>query len=138
MFRCLRHLADSTLSSTRRGRPHTVALLDAGRPNAYFWGHAAESGSSNRRTALSALTRFLGDTPLRVLVKLLVVSFLVGLVMHAFGWSPMDVLYGIRQFFIDLWNLGFHAVDRFLGYILLGAAIVVPAFILLRIASYRK
>jgi len=87
---------------------------------------------------LSALTRFLGDTPLRVLVKLLVVSFLVGLVMHAFGWSPMDVLYGIRQFFIDLWNLGFHAIDRFLGYILLGAAIVVPVFILLRIASYRK
>ncbi|MDG4905860.1 hypothetical protein CK222_03500 [Mesorhizobium sp. WSM3866] len=87
---------------------------------------------------MSALTRFLGDTPLRVLVKLLVVSFLVGLVMHAFGWSPMDVLYGIRQFFIDLWNLGFHTIDRFLGYILLGAAIVVPAFILLRIASYRK
>ncbi|PBB96600.1 DUF6460 domain-containing protein [Mesorhizobium sp. WSM3862] len=87
---------------------------------------------------MSALTRFLGDTPLRVLVKLLVVSFLVGLVMHAFGWSPMDVLYGIRQFFTDLWNLGFHTIDRFLGYILLGAAIVVPAFILLRIASYRK
>ena len=88
--------------------------------------------------ALSALTRFLGDSPLRVLIKLLVVSFLVGLVMHAFGWSPMDVFDGIRQFFIDLWNLGFHAVDRFVGYILLGAAIVVPIFILMRIANYRK
>ncbi|TPI15719.1 hypothetical protein FJW06_05145 [Mesorhizobium sp. B4-1-3] len=87
---------------------------------------------------MSALTRFLGDTPLRVFLKLLVVSFLVGLVMHAFGWSPMDVLYGIRQFFADLWNLGFHAIDRFLDYILLGAAIVVPVFILLRVASYRK
>jgi hypothetical protein len=50
----------------------------------------------------------------------------------------MDVLYGIRKFFMDLWNLGFHAIDRFLGYILLGAAIVVPAFILLRLANYRK
>jgi len=88
--------------------------------------------------ALSALTRFLGDSPLRVLIKLLVVSFLVGLVMHAFGWSPMDVFNGIRQFFTDLWNLGFHAVDRFVGYILLGAAIVVPVFILMRIANYRK
>ncbi|MER8951298.1 DUF6460 domain-containing protein [Mesorhizobium sp. M0833] len=90
------------------------------------------------RQALSALNRFLGDTPLRVILKLLVVSFLVGLVMNAFGWSPMDVLYGIRNFFIDLWNLGFHAIDRFLGYILLGAVIVVPAFILLRIANFRK
>ncbi len=87
---------------------------------------------------MSALTRFLGDTPLRVLLKLLVLSFLVGLVMNAFGWSPMDVLYGIRNVFIDLWNLGFRAIDRFLGYILLGAAIVIPAFILLRIANYRK
>jgi len=37
-----------------------------------------------------------------------------------------------------LWNLGFRAIDRFLGYILLGAAIVVPVFILLRVANYRK
>ena len=93
---------------------------------------------SNLETALSALTRFLGDSPLKVILKLLVVSFLVGLVMNTFGWSPMDVFYGIQKFFIDLWNLGFHAIDRFLGYILLGAAIVVPAFILLRIANYRK
>jgi hypothetical protein len=87
---------------------------------------------------LSALTRFLGDSPLRVILKLLVVSFLVGLVMNAFGWSPWDVLQAIQRFFTDLWNLGFHAIDRFLGYILLGAAIVIPAFILLRIANYRK
>jgi hypothetical protein len=87
---------------------------------------------------LSALTRFLGDSPFKVFLKLLVVSFLVGIVMSAFGWSPFDVLYGIRDFFIDLWNLGFRAVDRFVGYILLGAAIVIPAFILLRLASYRK
>lgn len=87
---------------------------------------------------MSALTRFLGDTPFKVFLKLVVVSFLVGIVMSAFGWSPFDVLYGIRDFFVDLWNLGFHAVDRFIGYILLGAAIVIPAFILLRLASYRK
>lgn len=87
---------------------------------------------------MSALTRFLGDSPFRVVLKLLVVSFLVGLVMNAFGWSPMDVFFGIQKFFIDLWNLGFNAVYRFLGYILLGAAIVIPAFILLRVANYRK
>lgn len=87
---------------------------------------------------MSALTRFLGDTPLRVSLKLIVVSFLVGLVMSAFGWSPYDVLYGIERFFLDLWRMGFHAFDRFFGYLLLGAAIVVPAFLLLRIASYRR
>ena len=87
---------------------------------------------------MSALTRFLGDTPLKILLKLVVVSFLVGIVMSAFGWSPFDVLYGIHNFFLDLWHMGFRAIDRFVGYILLGAAIVVPAFIILRLASYRK
>lgn len=87
---------------------------------------------------MSALARFLGDSPVRVLIKLLVVSFLVGLVMSAFGWSPMDVLRQIQNFFLDIWNLGFRAIDRFVGYLLLGAAIVIPAFIILRLMSYRK
>lgn len=84
------------------------------------------------------MTRFLGDTPLRILLKLVVISFLVGVLMNAFGWSPLDVLYGIRDFFLDIWNMGFAALERFLGYFLLGAAIVVPAFIILRLFSYRR
>lgn len=87
---------------------------------------------------MSALTRFLGDSPLRILVKLIVVSFVVGLVMSAFGWSPADVVYAVRNFFLDIWHLGFHAFDRFVGYILLGAAIVIPVFLLVRIANYRR
>lgn len=87
---------------------------------------------------MSGLTRFLGDSPVRVLLKLIVISFLVGIVMSAFGWSPFDVLYGVRDFFVDLWRMGFRAVDRFLGYFLLGAAIVVPAFLILRLLSYRR
>jgi len=87
---------------------------------------------------LSALTRFLGDTPLRILLKLIVVSFIVGLVMSAFGWSPMDVIYGVRNFFLDIWHLGFHALDRFVGYILLGAAIVIPVFLFVRLIGYRR
>ena len=84
------------------------------------------------------MTRFLGDTPLRVLLKLVVISFLVGVLMTAFGWSPLDVLYGIRDFVLDIWNMGFAALERMLGYFLLGAAIVVPAFIILRLLSYRR
>lgn len=87
---------------------------------------------------MQGLTRFLGDSPLRVLLKLVVVSFLVGLVMSAFGWTPFDIVYGIRDFFERIWNMGFATLDRFLGYMLLGAAIVVPIFILIRISRYRS
>lgn len=87
---------------------------------------------------MSAINRFLGDSPLRVIVKLIVVSFLVGIVMATFGWSPWDVYYGVQDFFVGIWNLGFDALYRFWGYLLLGAAIVIPAFIILRILSYRR
>ena len=87
---------------------------------------------------MSALNRFLGDTPFRVFVKLLIVSFVVGLVMHAFGWSPWDVFGGLRDFVLRIWNMGFAALGDFAGYLLLGACVVVPAFIVLRIVSYRR
>lgn len=87
---------------------------------------------------MSRLTNFLGDSPTRVLLKLIVVSFIVGIVMSAFGWSPLDILYGIRNFFLRIWNMGFAAIDRFFSYFVLGAAIVVPAFIILRLLNYRR
>ena len=87
---------------------------------------------------MSGFARFLGDSPLRVFLKLLVVSFLVGVVMSAFGWSPMDIVGEIRDTILRIWTMGFATVDRFVGYLLLGAAIVIPAFIILRLLSYRK
>ena len=87
---------------------------------------------------MTGLTRFLGDTPLRIILKLVVISFLAGVLMSALGWSPFDVVLAIRDFFLDLWNMGFRAVERFLGYFLLGAAVVVPAFIVIRLLSYRR
>ena len=85
-----------------------------------------------------ALTRFLGDSPLRVLLKLIVVSFLVGLVMITFGWSPMDIVFSIRDAFVRVWQLGFAAFDGFIGYFVAGAVIVIPAFLILRLLSYRR
>lgn len=87
---------------------------------------------------MSALSRFLGDSPLRVVIKLIVVSFLVGILMAAFGVSPWDVVDGIHDFFAGLWNMGFDALYRFGNYFLLGAVVVVPVFIILRILSFRR
>jgi hypothetical protein len=87
---------------------------------------------------MSAINRFLGDTPLRVFFKLLIVSFLVGIVMATMGWSPWDVYYAVADFFEGIWMLGFDAVYRFWGYIVLGAVVVIPAFLLLRLASFRR
>lgn len=84
------------------------------------------------------LNRFLGDTPTRTIVKLVILCIVVGFVMSTFGLYPMDILYWIRRVFFDLWRNGFAALGKVGDYLLLGAAIVIPLFVLLRILNWRK
>ena len=81
---------------------------------------------------------FLGDTPLRVLIKLLILSVAVGFLMSIFGLYPDDILFAARDFVLDLWNTGFKTLGRLGDYLLLGAVIVVPIFILIRLFSYKR
>ena len=87
---------------------------------------------------MSTLTRILGDSPLRVALKLLVASFLVGLVLSTLGWSPMEILARFVDLLRALWSMGIDAVYRFGDYILLGGVIVIPAFIVMRLLAARR
>ncbi len=86
----------------------------------------------------NGMTRFLGDSPARVAIKLIVVSFVVGIVLTAMNWTPLDFIYRIWDMLVSLWNMGFEAIERFFNYFLMGAVIVVPAFILLRVLNFRR
>lgn len=85
-----------------------------------------------------SVSRFLGDSPLRVLLKLVVLSFLVGFAMHAFGWMPIDVWYALREAVLDIWNMGYDALGRFFSYFVIGAVVVVPIFIVIRLLNFRR
>lgn len=82
------------------------------------------------------INSLLGDTPGRVVLKLLVFSILVGIVMTLLGWTPMDVVWKIIHFFISLWSMGFEAFEKLFNVIIVGAAIVVPIFIIMRILNW--
>lgn len=84
------------------------------------------------------VNRFLGDSPARTVLKLVVVSLIVGFLMAIFGVDPWDVIYSIRNFILDIWHSGFAALGRIRDYLILGATIVIPIFIILRIFSYRR
>lgn len=87
---------------------------------------------------MNSLTRFLGDTPGRTALKLLVASFVVGVIMAAFNWYPVDLLYMARDFLVNLWETGFAALGRFGTYLALGAAVVIPVFLIIRLFSLRR
>lgn len=84
------------------------------------------------------LTTFLGDSLGRTIIKLLVISFVVGIIMSALNFTPLDVWYNIRDFFISIYNLGFDALGKIGTYFLLGAGIVIPIFLIIRFLNFKK
>ena len=79
------------------------------------------------------LSRFLGGSPLAVLLRLVLLSVLVGVVLAAIGFDPWNILYSIRRLFDWIYNLGFDAINGLWRYFLLGAVIVVPIWLISRL-----
>lgn len=81
----------------------------------------------------NALVRFLGDSPLRVLVRLIFLSFIVGVVMAAIGIEPWDLVDHVFRFVQRIYEMGFDAIDTIIRYFMLGAVIVIPLWLLSRL-----
>ena len=86
----------------------------------------------------NSVNRFLGGSVVGTIVRLLVVSLIVGFILSALGIHPLDIYYGIGDFFMNIWHRGFAALGEVGRYFVLGAIIVVPVFIVIRILSYRR
>jgi hypothetical protein len=115
----------------RKGPPAYISGMtdraDSREPNASTF---QEPPMTNR-----PLSRFLGDSPGRVILKLLVLSFVVGVLLSALDLHPLDVFDGVVSFIRRLWNLGFEALGQLGGYFVLGALVVVPVWIVIRLMS---
>jgi Family of unknown function (DUF6460) len=94
----------------------------------------AGSRSGARESVMNnAAMRLFGGPPLAVVVRLILLSILVGVVLHASGLDPWNILDSIRRFFLSIWNMGFDAVRWLWRYFLLGAVVVVPIWIIVRL-----
>ncbi|MEM6713075.1 MAG: DUF6460 domain-containing protein [Pseudomonadota bacterium] len=81
----------------------------------------------------NAVNRFLGGSPVAVVTKLVVISVLVGVVLSAMGMTPALLVDGFFDFFAGIWNLGFGALDQVGNWLILGATLVIPVWLLMRI-----
>ena len=81
------------------------------------------------------MTRVFGGSPLGVLARLVLVSILVGVILSALGLDPFDIVRSIQRMIRTLWDMGFDAVRWLWGYFLLGAVIVIPIWILMRLIN---
>ncbi len=80
------------------------------------------------------VTRFFGGPPLSVLFRLLLLSILVGVILEALGFDPLNIIDSVQRLVRRVWELGFDAVHFLWRYLLLGAVVVVPIWLVLRLA----
>jgi Domain of unknown function (DUF6460) len=82
-----------------------------------------------------AVTRIFGGSPLAVLVRLVLVSILVGVVLSALGLDPFDIVRSIQRLIRSIWDMGFDAIRWLWRYLLLGAVVVIPIWLLMRLVN---
>jgi hypothetical protein len=79
--------------------------------------------------------RFLGGPPLAVTGRLILLSILVGVVLEALGLDPWNIIDSVRRLIVHVWDMGFDAVRWLWQYFLLGAVLVLPIWLIMRLSK---
>ena len=87
---------------------------------------------------MSTLDRWLGGSPLGVLLRLVFLSLIVGVILAYLGLTPLSLVYSALDSFQALFGLGFDAIENIGRYVLTGAIIVLPLWLISRLMSSRR
>lgn len=79
--------------------------------------------------------RLLGGDPLGVVLRLIILSVVVGVVLSAMGIQPYDLFESLRRLPRRVYELGFGAIESIVGYLVLGALVVVPVWLIVRLVG---
>ncbi len=79
------------------------------------------------------LEKVFGGSPLGVLLRLVIISLIVGVVLAAFDLQPAELVRIIKDLVVRIYELGFDAIGWIFDYFLLGAVIVFPIWIIVRL-----
>jgi len=84
------------------------------------------------------LNRFFGGPPLSVIFRLILLSLLIGVILEVIGLDPWNLIESLKRLVLHIWDMGFDAVRWLWRYLLLGAAVVVPIWLVVRVMRVTK
>jgi hypothetical protein len=87
--------------------------------------------------AETPLSRFLGGTPANVALRLFFLSLVVGALLMWLDVRPAEIIQAVVHFVHRIWAMGFSALHELGNYLLAGAVIVIPIWLLLRLLDIR-
>jgi Domain of unknown function (DUF6460) len=77
--------------------------------------------------------QFFGDSVSGTLVRLVLLSIVVGVVFSVLGITPFNLIERIEQLARRILDLGFDAIRSAFAYFLLGAVVVIPIWFIMRL-----
>ena len=83
----------------------------------------------------NGVNRFIGGSLLGVLVRLVLLSVLIGVVLSVLGLDPRNIIESLRRLVLTFWDMGFEAFEWLWHYFLLGAVIVIPIWLIVRLVQ---
>jgi hypothetical protein len=86
----------------------------------------------------SAFARFLGGSPAMVALRLMVVSFVVGIVLETFGFDPANLVAEAMRAARQIVEFGFSDISQVGRILLTGAMVVVPVWLVLRVLDFSR
>src|ERR1700745_1450607 len=84
------------------------------------------------------VNRFFGGPPLSVILRLVLLSILIGVILQVLGLDPWNIIESLRRLVLHVWDMGFDALRWLWRYLLLGAVVVVPIWIIVRLMRVAK
>src|SRR5690606_16132639 len=82
--------------------------------------------------------QFFGGNPVGVLIRLALISIVVGVVMSALDIRPDNILYFLDRTLRRIWEMGFGSIEWLLEHLLLGAIVVIPIWIIARLIGVAR
>jgi len=84
------------------------------------------------------MDKFFGGAPVWVVLRLAVISLVLGIVLAAFNLDAFGLVQKLRDLITYVYDLGFDAFAWVFDYFILGAVIVFPVWLILRLFAVAK
>jgi len=81
------------------------------------------------------MSKFLGGPPLSVALRLVLLCILAGVILTALGFDPWNIWRSLQNLVRSIWDMGFEAVWWVWRYFLVGAVVVIPIWLIVRLAK---
>ena len=79
-----------------------------------------------------------GDQPIKVIIKLVLMSLLVGFILKILHITPIGIFEWVIENIAHIINVSFDNIENVIGYIITGAVVVVPFWLFQRMSQKKR